>query len=181
MTSAEYIEKLKELLDAAVAKGVAAVIVPNANEFLGSTKNRIMLEGKNSEGQNIGTYSTKRMYAEKEQFVKGKTTLFKAGPRPGAKTMRLDGGYKQLRAIQGRPVDKMNYNYTGDTMLAYQMEVLKDAVLLGLTNERASKIRQGLEAKRGKAFYPTKAEITEYEKNVAADVITLQLKILKGA
>ena len=179
MTSAEYIEKLKALRDAAVAKGVAAVIVPNANELLANTKNRIMVEGKNSAGGNIGSYSTKKMYAGKEQFVK--TGSFKAGPRPGAKTMRLDGGYKQLRAIQGRPVDKMNYNYSGDTMLAYQMQALKDVVLLGLTNERASKIRQGLEAKRGKAFYPTKAEITEYEKNVAADVITLQLKILKGA
>lgn len=177
MTAEQYRDKLIALRDAAVQKTLDAVIIPAANEYLAETINRIAVEGKNSEGQNIGSYSTKKMYAGKDQFVKKGS--FKPGPKPGAKTQRLDGGYKELRDIQGRPTDKMNYLYTGDTLLAYQMQVKDKFVLLGFINERASKIRKGLEGKRGRAFYPTAEETANYTKNVVSDLKTMQSTILK--
>lgn len=188
MTPQEYRTKLLSLRDAAVSKAVEFILVPNANELLANIKNRIMVDGKNTAGAEIGQYSTKPMYATKEQFVK-KSSFKPLGQRgfkgerivPGAKkgefkvkktppkSMYLEQGYKQLRSIQGRPVDKMNYNYTGDTMLGYQLAAVNNTVLLGMVNEQSSKVRKGLEAKRGKAFYPGSEELAQFKKNIATD------------
>lgn len=179
MTPEQYIQKLKDLATTVKQKAIESIMIPAANELLANVKNRIFLDGKNSAGQQIGTYSTRKMYAGINQFVK--RSSFKPGPRKGAKTMRLDGGYKQLRSIQGRDVAKMNYEYSGGTSLAYQQQVRQNEILQGMTTELASKIRQGLEAKRGKAFSPTQQEIDEYNKNVAIDTQELIRKTLRNA
>lgn len=75
MTIEEYRERLIALKQAAAQKAVEQIIVPAANKLLATIKNRIQVEGKNSSGRQIGTYSQKPMYATKEQFVK--TASFK--------------------------------------------------------------------------------------------------------
>ncbi len=186
----EYQARLERLTIAAQNKAAESIIVPAAGFLLASIKNRIMIEGKNSAGASIGVYSTKEMYATPEQFIKKQKGIFQPQGKTGKgpfkngnirRSMFLPQGYKQLRAIQGRPVDVMNYNYTGDTMLAYEMEPKADRVLLGLTNERAKRIRQGLEAKRGKAFYATADEMAEYDKEVREQSALMTTKILSGA
>lgn len=83
------------------------------------------------------------------------------------KSMYLAEGYKELREIQGRPVDKINYTYTGDTIGSYVLYAGNDAVLLGLNNERSAKIREGLEKRKGRAFSASAEELQDYETEVS--------------
>src|SRR5690606_9970780 len=135
------------------------ITVTRAGELLATIKNRITRDGKNSSGQQIGHYSTKPMYATAEQFDKKssfkpggkaqqKTLVFSVSNRKKKKvnvksdfrpysSMYLPGGYKELRNIQGKPVDKVNLLYRGDLVPnGYQMQAVQNAVLLGLISER---------------------------------------------
>lgn len=173
MTLEEYTERLKRLSTTYADKAKEAVFVPAANELLATIKNRIVQDGKNSQGSNIGQYDTTPAYYGPNAFVKkssfsaqGKTgeKIFKNG-KPH-KTEFIPSGYKGLREKQGRRTDVINESYSGATMLAYQMAVGGNDILLGMTNTEAAKIRQGQEKKRGKIFYATKNEIEDYNKNV---------------
>lgn len=182
ITLEQYQDKLRELARQGSEKAIERVVVPAANELLANIKNRIIRDGQNSAGQKIGNYSTKPAYFEKEQFIQkgkfkgiGKTGQTKYASGAMHKSMYLPQGYKQLRDIQGRQTQFINEFYTGDTMLAYQMQPKDKEVLLGLTTERAAKIRHGQEAKRGRIFSATEEEIKEYNENVSkhsADLLT---------
>lgn len=173
MTLEEYTDRLKRLSATYADKAKEAVFVPAANELLATIKNRIVQDGKNSQGSNIGQYDTTPAYYGPNAFIKkssfsakGKTgeKVFKNG-KPH-KTEFIPSGYKGLREKQGRRTDVINESYSGGTMLAYQMGINGDAIVLGMTNTEAAKIRQGQEKKRGKIFYATKNEIQDYSKNV---------------
>lgn len=187
ITLEQYTERLQDLAKQGSERAIESVVIPAANELLANIKNRIIDEGKKSDGSKIGNYSTKPAYFEKEQFIqkskfkpKGKTgeTKFKSGAFH--KSMYLEQGYKELRNIQGRPTDKINEFYTGSTMNSYQLQAIQNAVLLGLTNEKSAKIRQGQEGRFGKIFYATKEEIENYNKEVSKYSEDLVLKIFNG-
>lgn len=185
MDLVEYQARLSRLAQEAKEASAQLVIVPAANKLLATIKNRIAVEGKDSSGGSIGQYSTKAAYFTKEQFVKKSAFRGqgKAGKKKGVtnKSMYIPDGYKGLRDIQGRPTDKMNYDYSGDTLAAYQMEANNKEVLLGLINQRAADIRKHLEQKRGKAFTATSEEIADYDKEVAEEFRLLTLKIFNAA
>lgn len=182
LTLEEYQDKLRELARQGSEKAIESVVVPNANLLLASIKNRIIQDGQKSDGSKIGNYSAKPAYFEKQQFIQkgkfkgiGKTGQTKYTNGAMHKSMYLPGGYKQLRDIQGRPTNQINEFYTGDTMLAYQMQSKDKEVLLGLVNERAAKIRHGQEKMFGRIFSATDDEIKEYNQNVSkesADLVT---------
>lgn len=171
-----YISKMRELANIAVER----VVVPAANEMLAKVKNRIALDGKNTQGAQIGQYSTRSAYFGIEQFDKKSSfkPQGKGGKNKQAKTMYLGGGYSELRQIQGKPVDKMNMNYTGSTLAHYQQTSDERQVLQGFTTEKSALIRQGQEKKRGNIFAPTKEEIAAFNVNVRNEVENLQTKIL---
>lgn len=181
MTLYEYQRRLNELARAATDKIYATAVVPAGLTLLATIKNRIRRDGKNSNNQDIGKYSTKPIYAAKSQFVKA--AAFRAGgkKRKDSKTMYLPAGYKQLRDIQGMTTSVMNYDYSGSTMADYQHQSTGTALLLGLISKRSSDIRRGLEKKRGRAFYATSQEMTSYNEDVVEIVEDLTVKILKDA
>lgn len=196
-----YTEAL-EKLESALVKGdvLDNTIVISAGELLVEIKNRIVKEGRNSQDNAIGQYSTTPIYASQEQFFKkgafnpqGKGAKF--GLTPGdrliptartktnsttknpvrynkfsvvkpdltaRKTMYLEQGYKQLRDIQGLETQFMNFKYRGDLMNSYQMQKITEAVLLGLTDEKSAKKREGLENRFGNTFYATQEETDNY-------------------
>jgi hypothetical protein len=201
-----YYDKLTAL-DQAINSGLEGIAVTAAGELLANIKNRIALDGKNSNGQLIGNYSTKPMYATPEQFdrtssfkPKGKpvtgrknlkSTTFNVSNRKKkpvlvnpefreVKSMYLESGYKELRDIQGKPTDKVNLIYRGDLVPnQYQLQSVEKAVLLGFISERSSLIRKGLERKFGaNIFQATHEEMAEYNKNFSADVAELTKKVL---
>lgn len=168
-----YRAKLQQVIDQTKEKAIERIIVPPANKMLATIKNRIQVDGRASDNQPIGHYSTKPMYAGKEQF--DKTSSFKpqgkAGkPKKGArvpKTMYLPDGYLGLRKVQGKPVDKMNLTYRGDLIASYQQQLTNNAVLQGLISEREALKRKGLEGRFGSIMKPTNNEIAQYKKEVA--------------
>lgn len=90
---------------------------------------RIFVDGKAQEGD-IGSYSTKPMlvsrsaFAKKSAFKKEKWIKFPTSSK-AVPVMELKGGYKQLRAIQGRPTNKVNLDYTSETKKDFENSVRK--------------------------------------------------------
>lgn len=203
----EYSDKLKEIIERSKEKALERIIVPPANKMLATIKNRIQLDGENSEGRRIGNYSTASMYVTQDQFDKrssfkpiGKNEkkrktvqVFDIGTRKKKsvavkedytlrKSMYLQEGYKELRDIQGKPTDKVNATYRGDLILSYQQQQTANAVLQGLTSEQEKLKREGLEKHfGGKIMAPQKEEIDQYKKEVAEIQKTEIIKLFKGA
>lgn len=202
MTLEQYAQKIKELIEKSRSKAISNIMVSPANRLLATVKNRIIIQGENTAGNQIGQYSTKPMYASKKQFdkkrafkpikkkyvstdakapktVKGRKVLGTIYTETG-KTMYLQQGYKELRQIQDKPVDKVNLQYRGDLLLSYQQDVIGEGVIVqGLNKESEKKKRQGLE-KRFKApsglLHPQQKEIDEYKKAIIENT---KLEILK--
>lgn len=185
MTLRDYQNNIAALISQGAERAIESVIVPAANGLLAAIKNRIALDGKNSNGGQIGSYSTKPAYYGKQQFTK--TSSFKAVGKTGEKkfadgrahkTQYFEQGYKGLRSAQGKVTDKMNLNYSGSTLLAYQLQAAEKYVILGLVTERASDIRKGQEKKRGRIFYATTSEIEAYNTEVAEGSAEITKRIL---
>jgi hypothetical protein len=186
MTPEEYKAKIENLAAVYASKAIDQAVIPAANELLATIKNRIVQQGKNSQGAGIGQYDTTPAYYGPNAFIKktsftpqGKTgeKVFKNG-KPH-KTEYIPSGYKGLRDKQGRPTDKMNMSYSGSTLLAYQMDRNGDSVVIGLTNKEASDIRKGQEKKRGKIFYAMQTEMDDYSKNVTEESERITRELLK--
>lgn len=182
MTLDEYNNNVAELLKEVELAATGEAYIPAANELLAETKNRIQLDGKKADGTNIGQYSTKPAYYSREQFVK--KTAFKPQGKTGKKTektMYLPAGYKQLRDIQGRHTDKVNENYSGQTLLDYQLEQQNKSIVLGFVSERSSRIRKGQDKKFGGDIWHSSAEeLANYEKNVAEQTEIITTRILNA-
>lgn len=83
------------------------------------------------------------------------------------KTMYLESGYHELRTIQGMPVDKVIVNYSGETMLSFQLMANGEMVVIGFTQQRAAIIRKALEKKfKGPIYAPTLNERETYREYV---------------
>ncbi len=179
MTPREHLERTRLLIEKLKDKARANIFVPATTRLLGEVKNRIQLDGENTSGGQIGQYSTEPMYATREQFDRGssfkpqgKKQVVNNGQRtkktkgPDRKSMYLPGGYKELRNIQGKPIDKVNLTYRGDLMNSYQQTVKENEIVQGLVSEKESLKRQGLEKKYGSVLKPQKEEIQRYQKAV---------------
>lgn len=172
MTYQEAIDKYGRYADLLSTSVVKSVIVPRVNELLATTKNRIIRNGENTNGQQIGAYSRKPGYYSKTQFVNkgGFKGVGKNGGTP-RKTMYLPQGYYQFRSIQGREVNKVNVNLSGDTMNRYQISVRTNEIVMGMTTQKAANIRKGNEKRFRSSIYPsTKQELATYNANVASDL-----------
>lgn len=188
MTFEEYNNRLQTLPTALTQRAVEAIITPAVNEVLAELKNRIVRNGQNSNGQEIGKYSQKQAYFTREQFdrrssfkPKGKANSgnFKNGK--ARKSMFIPTGYKGLRDIQGKPTDNIKANYTGSTMAAYQLQAKGESIVIGMTDNKSSEIRKGLEKQKKQDIYkPSVVEIENYRANVFTQFKELNLKIITG-
>lgn len=180
MDLAQYLQRLNQLAQTVQQAALENAVVPNANELLATTKQRI-IDGKDSDNGDIGSYSKKAGYYSKEQFVnksqfKG---IGKNGGKP-RKTMYLPQGYYEFRGIQGRDNTKVNVTLSGDTNNRYQLKYDGKSVIMGMTTKKASDIRKGQEKRFEKTIYQsTKQELEQYNKNVAEDLQKNIIEILK--
>ena len=164
---------------------------------------RIFMDNLTVEGFGFGSYSTKPAYFTQKQFVvKGnfkpqgknessfgkkvakykkedsyngtsKSTAYVASTGEDRKSMYLRNGYKELRAIQGRPVDKINLQYSFELAIngiitntdggVYQ---IKFANLLSEQKGRGFEKR-----KREKIFKPNKQESFNARKYIANNIV----------
>jgi len=109
----------------------------------------------------IGKKGTTVRRKETTTAVSGKTYRVEKNT-----TMYLKEGYKELREIQGMPVDKVDLTYRGSLLADYNMGRSGQYVLLGFRTVKEGKKRDGLEAKYGKIFSGTNEEMKEYSNSV---------------
>lgn len=177
MEIGQYIDVLEALPQRVSEQMADAVIVPAAGVMVAAIVNRNANEGLNTDGTKRKPYSTKPTYAGASKFVRksGFVGEGKNGGKP-RKTKYLAEGYKQLREIQGLRTDIKNYEYSGDTLLAFGLEARQNEVVIGFRTDRTSKIRRGLEQREGRAFPPSSNELREYEESVRQELTNVTIK-----
>lgn len=184
LTVEQYIAALQQLPAKTQEMMAESIVVPSGNLMLGLIKNRILLKGEKTDGGDIGHYGTKAAYYSRKQFVKqgafkgtGKPMEGKKKGKKGNKTMYLKDGYYQLRDIQGMPNDKVRVNYTGETMLSFQLTSDGSQVLIGFTTERSSNIRGWMEKKYGTIYSPSVSETERYREQIITRIKTITQRL----
>ena len=158
-------------------------VLGELNKLNGRIKRRVFLEGKNSSGSGIGTYSTKPYYASlnatRKRYggrvkasglkARGKNSAaqkFKNGkPR---KSRYLQDGYKEFRQQVGRGKNggKINLDLTGQLRDSIITGTANKRLVIGVKDARNTKLRKVLELKYGQVFQPTNTEKNAFEDNV---------------
>lgn len=143
----------------------------------GEMIDRVFNRGEDSDGGQIGQYSTEPAYFTKEQFIrkgafKGQGKGTDGSPVRGKKkdgstrqSMYLKEGYREFRDIQGRQTAKKDYRLSGSLEKSIQaVRIDETSVAVAITDERESKKRKGLEAQDNKpVFAPSKTDIEGFE------------------
>jgi hypothetical protein len=177
MTTEIYLKKLGEYKNN-LNDIVKIVVVPEANELIAETKNRVVIDGKSSTGNKIGNYSRKEGYYGREDFTNRGSFqgVGKNGGKP-RKTMYLQQGYYQLRGIQGKENAFVNMDYSGDTRNRYQFNVSGNRVIFGMTTAKSALIREGNDKKFGVNIWAsTRQQLEEFNKGVAQGQLELYNK-----
>ena len=143
-------------------------------------KERIFEEHLDVNGTKLGQYSTTPILIGAKSFInKGNAnTFFNAQKKKkGESKWRtigdkhlyiLEGGYKELRAIQGRPTNEINLQYTGELLLnGMQVVISPDNYQIRFKNELSKNKGRGFERKRGKKVCYASAK----EQKTAVDYI----------
>ena len=181
MSFEPLIERLNEIA-AELDKQVPDVaLVQSFNELQADFLQRVFVDGEDSDNKKLGNYSTKESYYSRSKFIqqakfkpqgKGGQTEFKTVTRP-RKTMYIETGYKGLRDLQGRPVDKVNLDYTGSLKRAYRVFKFGNSVLFGQNDEMEHKKIKGLTDKYGEF-----QELTEQESQTLKNSIGENVKLI---
>lgn len=172
LTPEQFQQKINDKIRS--LKVVDVVTFPVATEMIRLFTNRIFDEGKNGANAQIGTYSTKPMYASK-------TTFRNAGgfkgvgkkPKKGKinKSMYLPGGYKELKSIQGLENSFVNLTYRGELRRGLKLVTEGDAVEIKVAGLNEKKV-SGLTDKYGsETFKHTKEEKEFFKKEVQKKLI----------
>lgn len=165
----EYNRRLEALANETTEDIIESVAVPSVNFLLANIKNRIMVDGKDSDGNSLKLYSTKPAYFTKDDFVKPSSFVAK-GKNPGRnvqnrKSMYIQDGYKGLRDVQGKPTDIKDITYSGDMMRSYVQGRKDNSLVIGFNSNAESEKRKHNEKREGvKIFSATDEEIQDYNK-----------------
>jgi len=163
MTPSQYSKQLTELYGLVSGDLAKDTIAVSGRELLFAIKQRVTKQGKGSNENSIGQYSTKPIYVEKQKFVKKGSfkRVGKYGERT-KRTMYLPEGYKELRDIQGLRTDVVNLKYSGSMVNDYQSLQVSQHVYLGIMSEKNAKKYEGLTMKYGNFYQATQQEKEEY-------------------
>lgn len=176
----QYPELVREVQQRLIDEISGVALTHGANELMLEMRNRIFSKGLNSEDAPIAMkYSEKPIYVEKDVFIrkgaftpKGKVNKgnFKNGNE--RKSMYLPQGYKELREIQGRQTNHVDWRYSGS--LEKSIEVVREDdknVLIAITDGDESAKRKGLEERsKQTVFTPSASDMKRYEDVMAEEV-----------
>jgi len=142
-------------------KVVEIVTFPVATKMLQLFTNRLFDSGVDGSGSQIGSYSSKEMYASKSAFRNAGSFngVGKTGKK--RKSMYLPGGYRQLKSIQGLESNFVNLTYRGDLRRGLKLYTQGDTVsikVVGLNEKKVS----GLIDRYGKETFSHTKEEKEY-------------------
>lgn len=138
-------------------------------------KDRIFLEGKDSDGSAIGNYSTKPIYVPvagtsqvRSSSLKPRGKWAKKGQRNQGtfkngkerKSMYLPGGYSEYRKVVGRQNKTVDLNLTGSLLKDIRIDPSEGVSKLVFTTDKKAEIAAGNEKRFGKTiFAPTSEEV----------------------
>lgn len=138
-------------------------------------KNRIFVEGKATNGSQIGTYSKSEMYLSKSQLVGlpkakfepqgkvNKTGEFKNGKK--RKSMYLSDGYSEFRKTVGRQNGKVDLNLTGSTLANIQTGTKNGKPHYGFLTEKSKDLMAAHEVRFKKEI----VKVSDSEVNVGIE------------
>ena len=135
-------------------------------------KVRVFEEHLDINGAKLGQYSTTPTLIGAKSFInKGGANSFftaekKKEPKGQWRTVKgkhlfvLDGGYKELRAIQGRPTSEIDLQYSGELLLSgIGVNIGNDVYQIKFLNELSTDKGRGFEQRRNKkVFYASEKE-----------------------
>ena len=154
-----------------------------ASTLLASITRRIHNEGQDTKESKIGNYSTKPTLVGAKSFV-NKTAANKvfgsAKKRrelewvtfKGRHLAVLEGGYKQIRSLEGKEVNNVNLFRTGKLRADFGMEAQGKDYVLGFKSEYGANLRKYQEDKWGKVIWG----VTEDDKKIALQIFERYIK-----
>lgn len=182
MTYEQYQQYLANMVNDESNRIITEAILPAANRLNGNIQNRIMRDGKASDGSKLSPYSTNPAYFSQKQFIRKSSFVGggKKGKKIGAKTMYLSSGYKQLRDVQGMPTNVKTLQYSGDMFRALVVGRSDSSVLIGFNEQGASDKRKWNEEREGKdIFKATRAEMKEYAEEFKKEYVRIKTENLR--
>lgn len=154
------------------------ILVAGITTLQGEMIERIFSEGVDSQGGKIGDYSRAPIYVSAEKHIrknafqkvgKNNTGDFKNGkPR---KSTYYKGGYAEYREAVGRQSGYMDFMLSGSLKNNIQIGEDAGAMVIGLTDEKESLKRLGLEEHVGKpVFTPSASDLQLFEDAIDAEI-----------
>ena len=160
-----FIEQLEDMAHTLDKRMPDVLAVETMADLMAMHKKRVFDLGLNSDGVQIGEYSTDPAYFSKSAFIrksafkqqgKEKKGKFKNGKE--RKSMFIATGYSGFRQIQGREIDHVNSKYSGDLERSFQIVKIGESVYYGTTNQGASDKFAGMTSRYGEIYPLTKQE-----------------------
>jgi hypothetical protein len=147
-------------------------------------KQRIFTEGLDSNNTAIGSYSTTPFYQNPNKLVgvptsalkpEGKTgkTVFASTGKPH-KTKYLKTGYRELRELVGRQVEKIDLNFSGSLERSVRVIQEGDVAKLRYTSPKEAEKMEGNEAR----FSTTISEPTQEELEISRRAARAELQAI---
>ena len=177
-------ERLNEIAKTLDEQVPDVALVQSFNELQAEYLQRVFVDGVQSDGSKIGSYSARPNYFGSKAFIqqskfkpigKNGETKFKTVTKP-RKSMYLKNGYKELRDIQGRPVNTINLDYTGSLKRAYRVFKFGDSVLFGQNDSEEHKKIEGLTERFGEFQELTQTEVDNLKASIGQNVALILKK-----
>jgi hypothetical protein len=176
----EFINRIEGMAENLDRQMPDVLAIATMAEVMAMHKERVFDLGLNSDGVQIGEYSTDPAYFSKSAFIRkaafkqqGKQNKGKFKNGNERKSMFITTGYSGFRQIQGREIDNVKTKYSGDLERSFQVVKVGEAVYYGTTNQGASDKFESLTNQYGE-IYP----LTTEEKQFMRDDVIKQAIII---
>jgi hypothetical protein len=189
MTFPEYDKRLGGVIKDLQSGAHGIVMARMAINALTLIKQRVQEEGKTAKGSQFPPYSTKAMLIGCKSFIqksacntvfgsKDKRREFQWRTVQGHKLAILPGGYKQLREIQGRQTDHVDFMMTGRmwsdiAVISKGSDHEKGIAIIGAKTEDDKKKLAGNTKRKGDILDLSQEEIDRLKASYNLDVLQI--------
>lgn len=174
-----YNNFLERLISAEQTFTDRLLLIP-ANNMVADIDTRITMLGEDSNGEKIGEYSKRPSYATEEDFTN--KSNFKPGKKKNGQTRKsvdLEEGYFELRALDGQRNDRVVLERTGAAIKNIKVGIEGNTAEIGFTDKTESdKIRWYEERNDKSVLAPTRIEIDQVAKYQAEEYRAIIKEIL---
>lgn len=174
MTPKEAVNEIKLIVDT-IDENLLRVMDGALNNLYGEFMERIFNDKKDANESSLGQYSTKplligeksfRTKGESDRFFKSKTKDENSKSnwrtlKNGKKAFLLDGGYKELRSVQGLQVGEIDLQYRKELLKSVVPSVENGRFTIEMISEKEFKKARGFEKRKGKSVFFASEKETE--------------------